>query len=147
ILYSDKLAELRKPKEAADFFTGLESEDANDWVQDLKNRTINRTTDDSVIVCILDTGVNRGHPLLEDFLPEDNMDSIKSEWGTADTHTHGHGSPMAGSILYCELTDIIQDTSNIEIFHRLESIKLIHPNIPHQPELYGAVTEEAVARG
>src|SRR5690606_14850953 len=86
-------------------------------------------------------------PLLEDFLPEDNMDSIKSEWGTADTHTHGHGTPMAGSILYGDLTDIIQDTSNIEIFHRLESIKLIHPNNPHQPELYGAVTEEAVARG
>lgn len=146
ILYSDKLAELRKPKEAADFFTGLESEDANDWVQDLKTRTINTTTDDSVIVCILDTGVNRGHPLLEDFLPEGNMDSIKSEWGTADTHSHGHGTPMAGSVLYGDLTDIIQDTSNIEIFHRLESVKLIHPNNPHQPELYGAVTEEAVAR-
>lgn len=146
ILYSDKLAELRKPKEAADFFTGLESDDANDWVQDLKGRTIDRTTDDSVIVCILDTGVNRGHPLLENFLPEGNMDSVQPEWGTADTHRHGHGTPMAGSILYGDLTDIIQDTSDIEIFHRLESIKLIHPDNPHQPELYGAVMEEAVAR-
>ena len=49
LLYSDKLAELRKPKEAADFFTGLDSTDANDWVEDLKDRTLNRTTDDSVM--------------------------------------------------------------------------------------------------
>jgi len=146
ILYSNKLAELRKPKEAADFFTSLESDDANDWVQDLKDRTIDRTTDDSVIICVLDTGVNRGHPLLVDFLPERNMDSIKPEWGNADTHRHGHGTPMAGSSLYGDLTDILQETSNIETFHRLESIKLIHPNNPHQPELYGAVTEEAIAR-
>lgn len=146
ILYSDKLAELRKPKEAANFFTGLDNADANDWVQDLRNRTINRTTDDSVIICILDTGVNRGHPLLEDFLPERNMDSVNPEWGNADTDRHGHGTPMAGSSLYGDLTDILQDASNIEIFHRLESIKLIHPNNPHQPELYGAVTEEAIAR-
>lgn len=146
LLYSDKLAELRKPKEAADFYTGLDSTDANDWVEDLKDRTLNRTTDDSVIICILDTGVNRGHPLLEDFLPEGNMDSVNPEWGTADTDRYGHGTPMAGTALYGDLTEIMEDTSNIEIFHRLESIKLIHPNNPHQPELYGAVTEEAVAR-
>ena len=146
ILYLDKLAELRKPKEAANFFTGLDNADANDWVQDLRNRTINRTNDDSVIICILDTGVNRGHPLLEGFLPERNMDSVNPEWGNADTDRHGHGTPMAGISLYGDLTDILQDASNIEIFHRLESIKLIHPNNPHQPELYGAVTEEAIAR-
>lgn len=146
ILYTDKLAELRKPKEAADFFTGLNSDDANDWIEDLKNRTINRTTDNSVIICIMDTGVNRGHPLLQDFLPDGNMDSVNPEWGNADTDSLGHGTPMAGTALYGDLTDLLQDTSNIEIFHRLESIKLIHPNNPHQPELYGAVTEEAVAR-
>lgn len=146
LLYTDKLAELRKPKEAADFFTGLNSDDANDWVEDLRNRTLDRTTDDSVIICLLDTGVNRGHSLLQDFIPESNMDSVNPEWGNADTHTHGHGTPMAGISLYGDLTDLLQDTSNIEIFHRLESIKLIHPNNPHQPELYGAVTEEAIAR-
>lgn len=146
LLYSDKLAELRKPKEVADFFTGLDSDDANDWIDDLRNRTINRTTDDSVIICLLDTGVNRGHPLLQDFLPERNMDSVKPEWGNADNDRHGHGTPMAGTALYGDLTDLLQDTSNIEIFHRLESVKLIHPNNPHHPDLYGAVTEEAFAR-
>ena len=146
LLYSDKLAELRKPKEIADYFTGLDSDDANDWIDDLRNRTIDRTTDDSVIICLLDTGVNRGHPLLQDFLPEANMDSVKPEWGKSDNDRHGHGTPMAGIALYGDLTDLLQDSSNIEIFHRLESIKLIHPNNPHHPDLYGAVTEEAIAR-
>ncbi|MFD2825766.1 S8 family peptidase [Leeuwenhoekiella polynyae] len=146
ILYSDRLAELRKPKEIADYFTGLDGNDANDWVKELKNRTVNRTTDDSVVVCLLDTGVNRGHPLLQDFLPEKNMDSVKPEWGNSDNDRHGHGTPMAGTALYGDLTDLLQEFSNIEIFYRLESVKLIHPNNPHHPELYGAVTEEAVAR-
>lgn len=146
LLYSDKLAELRKPKEAANFFTGLEQQDANDWVQDLKNRTVNSVTDDCVLVTILDTGINRGHPLIEDFLPEENMDSVKPEWGTADTIRHGHGTQMAGLCLYGDLTDILQDNSQINIYYNLESVKLIHPNNPHDPELYGAVTEEAVAR-
>ncbi len=146
LLYSDKLAELRKPKEAADFFTGLEDSEADDWVQDLKDRTINRVTNESVLITILDTGVNREHPLLEDFLPESNMDSVNPEWGTADTLRHGHGTQMAGTSLYGDLTDLLQDASQIEIYHSLESIKLIHPNNPHQPELYGAVTEEAVSR-
>jgi len=146
LLYSDKLAELRKPKEAADFFTGLEDSDAQEWVQDLKQRTINRVTDDSVLITILDTGVNRGHPLLEDFLPEGNMDSVNPEWGTADSLQHGHGTQMAGTSLYGDLTDLLQDASQIEIHHSLESIKIIHPSNPHQPELYGAITEEATSR-
>lgn len=146
LLYMDKLAELRKPKSAADFFTGLSSADANDWVQDLKDRTINRTSADSVLICILDTGVNRGHPLLEDFLPEDNMDSVNPSWGTADTNRHGHGTQMAGISIYGDLTQVMQDSARIEIYHSLESIKLIHPNNPHRPELYGSVTEEAVSR-
>lgn len=146
LLYSDRLAELRKPKEAADFFTSLNNNDASDWVEDLKNRTINRTSQESVIICLLDTGVNRGHPLLEEFLPERNMDSVKPEWGTADTHRFGHGTEMAGISLYGDLTEILQDDSTIEIYHFLESVKLIHPNNPHLPELYGAVTIEAVSR-
>lgn len=146
LLYMDKLAELRKPKSAADFFTGLGNDDANDWVQDLKSRTIDMTSDDSVLICILDTGVNRGHPLLEDFLLEGNMDSVNPSWGTADTNSHGHGTQMAGISLYGDLTEVLQDSSRIEIYHSLESIKLIHPNNPHRPELYGSVTEEAVSR-
>ena len=146
LLYSDRLAELRKPKEAADFFTSLNNDDASDWVEDLKNRTINRTSEESVIICLLDTGVNRGHPLLEEFLLPRNMDSIKPEWGTADTHRFGHGTEMAGISLYGDLTETLQDSSTIEIYHFLESVKLIHPKNPHLPELYGAVTLEAVSR-
>lgn len=146
LLYTDKLAELRKPKETAEFFTGLSSEDAFDWISDLRERVIDNTSDESVIISILDTGVNRGHPLLQNFLPEKNMDSINPEWGTADSSRFGHGTQMASVSLYGDLSDILHEISRVEIYHTLESIKLIHPNNPHKPDLYGAVTEEAVAR-
>ena len=42
ILYSNKLAELRKPKEAADFFTGLDSQDGSKTLK--SERLIGRPT-------------------------------------------------------------------------------------------------------
>lgn len=61
ILYCNKLAELRKPKDTSDFFTQLNRIEQNDWINDLKGRTINRTQESKISVCLLDTGVNSGH--------------------------------------------------------------------------------------
>lgn len=148
ILYSDKLAEIRKPRDTAEFFTGLELQEQADWITDLVARTDNLSEQNNVAVCLLDTGVNRTHPLLENIIPERHLDSVNPVWTTADTGgIYGHGTPMAGLSLYGDLSDILGTSKRIQIYHHLESIKFINHNAPHDPALYGAVTQEAIGRG
>lgn len=141
----DNLAELRKPKETADFFTNLNMLEKEDSINELQDRIENHTNENSIAVCILDSGVQNQHPLLSDFIPENNLFSYKPEdWGTHDGWPRGgHGTGMAGLALYGNLTTAMTAASNIQIFHQLESVKLINNRDPHNPELYGAVTIEA----
>ncbi|MBD3329417.1 S8 family serine peptidase [Candidatus Dojkabacteria bacterium] len=143
----DNLAELRKPKETADFFTNLNITEKEDAVNELQTRIENNADENSIAICILDSGVQNQHPLLSDFIPDNNLFSYKPEaWGTHDGWPRGgHGTGMAGLSLYGDLTTIMSATGNVQIFHQLESVKLINNRAPHDPELYGAVTLEAVS--
>lgn len=146
ILYTDSLSELRKPKETADFFTYLDKQEENDWIQNLNERIDNYQVVGNVSVCLLDTGVNIAHPLLENLINARNLDTIEPSWSKSDSHRQGHGTPMAGLILYGDLSDAMDVFNRIEIYHDLESIKIIEPSQPNNPELYGAITQEAIAR-
>jgi hypothetical protein len=146
ILYTDRLSEIRKPRETADFFTSLNRQEQQEWVQDLINRTVVPEST-PISICLLDTGVNRANPLLSNLIPQHNLESVNPSWSKADTHPTGHGTPMAGLTFYGDLTEALASTNRIQIFHQLESVKLIERNNPHLPELYGWVTQEAVARG
>jgi hypothetical protein len=144
ILYTDLLAEIRKPKETADFFINLERVDQNNWIQDLILRTNITRDGNEVAVCILDTGVTNSNPLLSNLIPDRNLDSVEPAWSKHDTQ--GHGTSMAGLALYGDLSDILGSQETVQINHHLESIKLIERGHPHDPDLYGAVTQEAIAR-
>jgi hypothetical protein len=148
ILYSDKLAELRKPRETADFFATMERREEANWVADLIARTDNLSGQSNVCVCLLDTGINRTHPLLENLVPARHLDSIDPTWTTADTGgLYGHGTPMAALTFYGDLTEVLGINHRVQIYHHLESIKFINYYVPHDPALYGSVTLEAIARG
>lgn len=148
ILYSDRLAEIRKPRDTADFFATLEHREQADWIANAVARVDNLSRQNNVSICLLDTGVNRVHPLLQNLIPERHLDSINPAWTTADTRTpFGHGTPMAALALYGDLTDVLGTGDRIQIYHHLESIKFINDNAPNDPALYGAVTQEAIARG
>lgn len=147
LLLLDNLAELRKPKETADFFTNLSISYKEEAINDLKSRIENATDEDSIAICILDSGVQSQHPLLVDFIPENNLHSYKpSDWGTHDSWpSGGHGTGVAGLALYGDLTPLMASTTNIQIFHQIESVKLINQREPHMPELYGAVTIDSAS--
>ena len=148
VLYSDKLAEIRKPRETADFFTTLERQEQGDWIRDLAGRVDNLSHQSNVSICLLDTGVNRAHPLLENLIPDRHLDAINPAWTSADTRTpYGHGTPMAGLAIYGDLIELMASRDRVQIYHHLESIKFLNDNAPHDPALYGAVTQEAIARG
>lgn len=144
LLLLDNLAELRKPQEIPNFILhkDISFETKNEYLADLQRRTESKFDDNSVLICLLDTGVNNQHPLLNPFLPDTHLNTYNSAWGTNDSHPNGgHGTAVAGLALYGDLTDVLDSTQNIQIFHGLESFKILFNNNPNDPELYGAITE------
>lgn len=139
----DDFAELRAAHVASDFFTGLAPAEQAEWINDLISRTESAPID-APTACILDTGVNRGHPLLEHSLAVDDMHTCDPGWGSADHH--GHGTEMAGVTLYGDLREVFEGAHRIRLRHRLESVKIRPPANDTDPELYGALTAEGVAR-
>ncbi len=84
----NEVAEVRRAKETAEFFDALKPADQQAWVQDLLGRTT-FAAPDAPHVCILDTGVSRGHPLLRSGLAAEDLHSIEPAWGEEDTEGHG----------------------------------------------------------
>jgi hypothetical protein len=137
------VAELRKAKDTADFFSEMPPAEQDEWVQAaLENLTT--PPNPAPAVCILDTGVNRQHPLIIPALAESDLHSCKPDWDVNDHH--GHGTEMAGLALYGDLTEILAATEQITLRHRLESVKILPPNGRNPAHLYGAITREGVAR-
>ena len=146
LLYTDRLSELRKPRETAEFFTYLDFQEQRQWIDELVNRVDNNQAESRVVVCLLDTGVTISNPMLIGLIPERHLDAVEPAWTRFDTHVRGHGTPMAGLVLYGDLTDVFDTQERVSITHHVESIKLIERGHAHDPLLYGAVTQEAIAR-
>lgn len=141
------IAELRRAKETADFFDRLHTQEQSAWVNDLLQRTSFPVENAPVpYICILDTGVNNGHPLITPVLSTADMHTIEPLWDINDSD--GHGTNMAGLALIGDLTQALESTIPLEIMHRIESVKLLNENGGNagDPMLHGYLTTEAVAR-
>lgn len=138
------IAELRLAKETPTFFTGLRGQEQTQWAQDLAKRTA-WPKPTAPAVCILDTGVNRAHLLIDKALTANDTHTWDPSWGADDRH--GHGTEMAGLALFGDLTSVLSSKERVDLGHRLESVKILRqPGDNTDPELYGAITIESVAR-
>lgn len=139
------IAELRLARIRTQDFTELTPVEQAEWVEDLRQRTT-PPGETAPAVCLIDTGVNRQHPLLAVGLSEADCHAHHPDWGTADHD--GHGTEMAGVALYGDLAEVLASPDVIVLSHCLESVKILPPPgfPPTEPHLYGAVTEQAVAR-
>ena len=146
MLTLNSIAELRRAKETADFFGSLRPEEQQEWLDELLTRTqFPADTDEVPRVCLLDTGVNRGHPFLNPALDPADLHTVEPGWGTDDAH--GHGTQMAGVALAGDLTPLVEGTDPVAFDHRLESVKLLPgPGGDGDSRHHGYVTGEAVAR-
>ncbi len=138
------IAELQRAKETATFFVEQGAEDQAAWVLDLAKRIQHSGGDDQPAVCVLDTGVNAGHPLLEGTLSADDCHAYEPSWGAHDDD--GHGTEMAGLALFGDLTPLLAGNSPVALRHRLESVKILPPKGHNDPDLYGAITADAASR-
>jgi len=140
---SPDIAEFRRAKETPRFFLELENKDQTEWVEDLTSRLIINNQED-ISVCILDTGANNGHALLELLLSDADCQSVEPKWGIADKD--GHGTLMCGLSAFGDIADALQDDGPVEVKHKLESVKILSKEDSNDPDLYGELTIQGISR-
>ena len=140
------IVELRRASDSPAFFVDdIDRDEQRAVSEELSERT-EWPGMDVPAVCLLDTGVNRAHILIEPTLAEADMAAVKAEWGVADS-AHGHGTGMAGLALFGDLTPHLAGIAAPSLTHRLESVKILPPDgfDPTEERFYGAITKQAVA--
>ena len=137
------MAELRKAKENAAFYTAMNAVEQQAAV-DAAAQILSTPEPNAPSVCLLDTGVNQGHPLLAAFLEDQDKHACHPDWGTYDHH--GHGTAMAGLALHGDLSETLAQQPFPSLDHRLESVKVLPPIGDNPPHLYGDLYSQAMNR-
>jgi hypothetical protein len=140
------IAELRKAKELPTEYLDMPAREQQGFVDDAALRLVG-PGQNAPAVCLLDTGVNRQHPLLAPVLTQADTQAVDPQWGTADHDRGQHGTGMAGIASYGCLTEVFNSNGPLHQRHRLESVKLLPPPPgANAPEVYGWVTQQAVSK-
>lgn len=137
------IAEIRRGRDYADFFDAMRPKEQAAWAKELLQRT-EPCGENAPFVSVLDTGINRGHPLLENLIHEANNLTIDQAWSAADDD--GHGTMMAGLCLYGDLTVSLASTAKVRVPLNLEGVKIIPPleRRGKDEKLAGAYTAQGV---
>ena len=141
------VAELRRAKETAEFFDSMTPPEQQQWVDEtLARLTPAPVTEATPRVCLLDSGVNRGHPLLSPFIASEDLHTVDPAWGVDDTANHRSG--LAGLVVLGDLTHALASGDLIAVHHRLESVKLTPDRGANTGDAkhHGYLFSEAVAR-
>lgn len=134
------LAEIRRADEVNSEILDIDSKTQMEFIDDLLERTIVENSKSSI--CLLDTGVNNVHSLLNKFILDSSLHTVESSWGSNDHR--GHGTEMAGISLYNDLSYSLNSAERIFIKHNIESVKIL-PNLgENNSQLFGSITQNAV---
>lgn len=141
ILGCDYIAEIRRAPEPTSFFEESSKAEQTEWINELLSRT--NFNDSNTAICLLDTGIKATHPLIHPATEDDFVQSVNSSWGLDDEFNHGTG--MAGIAIYNNLSDRLLSRETVFINHKIESVKILSGRSENSPELYGAITAQAVS--
>lgn len=117
----------------------------HEWADELAQR-VEEPAAHAPVVCTLDTGIAAAHPLIAPGLR--GAWAYDAAWGADDDQPNGgHGTPLAGLVLYGDLEPFMNDTRPVVLTHGVESMKLLPPHgfPPTKPPSYGVVTQGAVS--
>ncbi len=140
---TDSIAEIRRARDTPAQFIRWSNVEQAALATDLAGR-VDVPENPQIAVCILDTGVTQAHPLLSLAPDPNDVQAYDPGWTSGDSD--GHGTNMAGSALYGDLTPLLSSNLRVPLTHRLESVKILPDQGQNEPKLYGAITVESIAR-
>ncbi len=144
MLQSDLLAEFRAGQEPAGFWVNEIRIEQQAWVEDLLQRE--QIVESNVKVCLLDTGVNSGHQLLQPLIDNNNTLTVDNTWGTNDhAPGAGHGTLMAGIAGYGQMEQILTSSEPVPLTHKLCSVKILPRQGQSPRELWGDITSQGIS--
>ena len=118
------------------------------WADDLLNR-LEPCNAEAPAVCLLDSGTTIAHKLIGPLLAAADQQAYDASRSVEDISAlahGGHGTQLSGIALYGDLTDVLAGVGPISIKHRLESVKILPDHGANDPELYGSITAQAIAK-
>ena len=143
MINSHAIAELRRARDTPAAFLEASNVEQGRWAGELVERLALPERQDTA-VCILDTGVTQAHPLIAPVLNTGDVHSYDPAWPGGDAH--GHGTNMAGTAAYGDLLPLLNTNGTVQVLHCLESVKMLPDQGENEPQLYGAITKECIAR-
>jgi hypothetical protein len=148
VINTDSIAELRLARDTPGSFLAMEGAEQHLWSDDLARRVV-APADDAPAVCLLDSGTTHRHPLIGLALTPADQQAYDASWSVEDL-SHGihggHGTQMSGLSLYGDLMPGLISNGSVELMHRLESVKILPDYGANDPDLYGAITAQSIAR-
>jgi hypothetical protein len=148
IAHTDAVAELRLARDTPATFMEMTPDEQRAWTDELAARIVAPPAD-APSVCLLDSGTTQRHPLVQPALDPADQQSWDAGWTVEDIGTAGfggHGTEMSGIALYGDLVPVLTGTGDVELTHRLESVKILPDRGGNDPELYGYITATAISR-
>jgi hypothetical protein len=136
------ISRVGRAKRMTEFYLAAPDDQARQ-MDDLLDR-IRVAEGDRTSLCILDTGVNREHRLLNPIIAAGDCHAYREEWQVEDHD--GHGTGMAGICGYGDLALAIGNAQPILVPYRIESVKIFPPVGTNPHELLGAITAGGVAK-
>lgn len=147
------IEELRRAKETPNILIKSSPKDQQQWADNLIQRIqVDSTVSTSVV--ILDTGINYHHPLLSKVCNSQQAEQWNPVWPSYDDFNPAtplasiadHGSRQAGLTMFGDLHQALVSFDAVVLNHRLESARILPPKGNNDPELYGAITTDTVAK-
>jgi hypothetical protein len=143
---TDAIAELRLARDTPGLFMTMDGAEQRLWSDDLAQRIVSPPAD-APAVCLLDSGTTYRHPLIQCGLNPDDQQAYDRSWSAEDTSTlghGGHGTQLSGIALHGDLADLLATNGAVQLRHRLESVKILPDHGANDPDLYGAITAQAI---
>ena len=140
---SDTFVKVSDVPTLAGFIAEETGPEQREWLRMMMDQYRYDAIDSRKYLCILDSGVIAGHPMLLPVIADNERYSVLEKWGVNDKWPHG--TMMAGVAAYGDLTQALASRSVEEPRFRLCSVKVANKQDGAEKQFWGDFTKQGVS--